>query len=94
MNLLGQFNLEYLKSCRCLTLGILQQLHTFHVILIVSHHNFLMRLLHVALVTIWSQFSLQVSSVILQGRLLNLSCSTVPTFVLSITATTQVGSLR
>lgn len=26
----------------------------------------------------------------LQGRLLNLSCSTVPTFVLSITATTQV----
>lgn len=25
-----------------------------------------------------------------QGRLLNLSCSTVPTFVLSITATTQV----
>lgn len=26
-----------------------------------------------------------------QGRLLNLSCSTVPTFVLSITATTQVG---
>lgn len=27
----------------------------------------------------------------LQGRLLNLSCSTVPTFVLSITATTQVG---
>lgn len=28
-----------------------------------------------------------------QGRLLNLSCSTVPTFVLSITATTQVGSL-
>ncbi|CDR00611.1 unnamed protein product [Oncorhynchus mykiss] len=28
--------------------------------------------------------------VFLQGRLLNLSCSTVPTFVLSITATTQV----
>ncbi|CAG07497.1 unnamed protein product, partial [Tetraodon nigroviridis] len=28
-----------------------------------------------------------------QGRLLNLSCSTVPTFVLSITATTQVGSV-
>lgn len=27
-----------------------------------------------------------------QGRLLNLSCSTVPTFVLSITATTQVSS--
>lgn len=27
----------------------------------------------------------------LQGRLLNLSCSTVPTFVLSITATTQVS---
>ncbi|XP_059510498.1 putative adenosylhomocysteinase 3 isoform X7 [Stegostoma tigrinum] len=26
-----------------------------------------------------------------EGRLLNLSCSTVPTFVLSITATTQVG---
>lgn len=26
-----------------------------------------------------------------QGHLLNLSCSTVPTFVLSITATTQVG---
>lgn len=30
----------------------------------------------------------------LQGRLLNLSCSTVPTFVLSITATTQVTSLH
>lgn len=28
---------------------------------------------------------------VLQGRLLNLSCSTVPTFVLSITATTQVS---
>ncbi|KAI1239569.1 hypothetical protein IHE44_0012695 [Lamprotornis superbus] len=28
-----------------------------------------------------------------QGRLLNLSCSTVPTFVLSITATTQVRGL-
>lgn len=28
-----------------------------------------------------------------QGRLLNLSCSTVPTFVLSITATTQVRHL-
>lgn len=30
---------------------------------------------------------------LLQGRLLNLSCSTVPTFVLSITATTQVKTL-
>uniref|UniRef100_A0A8B9PSV4 Adenosylhomocysteinase like 1 n=1 Tax=Apteryx owenii TaxID=8824 RepID=A0A8B9PSV4_APTOW len=29
-----------------------------------------------------------------EGRLLNLSCSTVPTFVLSITATTQVGTLQ
>lgn len=28
---------------------------------------------------------------VFQGRLLNLSCSTVPTFVLSITATTQVS---
>lgn len=32
-------------------------------------------------------------SVTSQGRLLNLSCSTVPTFVLSITATTQVSGL-
>lgn len=35
----------------------------------------------------------QLFAIVSQGRLLNLSCSTVPTFVLSITATTQVGSL-
>lgn len=27
----------------------------------------------------------------MQGRLVNLSCSSVPSFVVSITATTQVG---
>lgn len=36
---------------------------------------------------------LQTCALVSQGRLLNLSCSTVPTFVLSITATTQVGSV-
>ena len=30
-------------------------------------------------------------SVFFQGRLVNLSCSSVPSFVVSITATTQVG---
>ncbi|NXR14141.1 SAHH2 protein, partial [Semnornis frantzii] len=37
--------------------------------------------------------SLQAPPVLPQGRLLNLSCSTVPTFVLSITATTQALAL-
>lgn len=45
----------------------------------------------------WTLFrifsALHTCVLIFQGRLLNLSCSTVPTFVLSITATTQVGSL-
>lgn len=38
-------------------------------------------------------FSIHTCAVLSQGRLLNLSCSTVPTFVLSITATTQVSSV-
>lgn len=46
--------------------------------------------------SVWNQFplrSVHTCAIISQGRLLNLSCSTVPTFVLSITATTQVSSL-
>lgn len=52
--------------------------------------------LHITSHTLFSQLQSEVYSNLvsiflpLQGRLLNLSCSTVPTFVLSITATTQV----
>lgn len=43
-----------------------------------------------SLVGIWEHVQLCADPAFPQGRLLNLSCSTVPTFVLSITATTQV----